>query len=204
MSDPPSRPGPPDGALHGYVLCGGSSTRMGRDKALIGDPPWAYRVAGALLGAGCAEATLLGGDPALGRGPFPFLADARAGAGPAAAVGQAAGHVPGGALVVAACDLPLLAPQDVVTLVGAATSTGRAAAFAVGGRPQWSLVALAAPVVAGLAAVPPEPGTSMGATFGDLVVLVDPPDPGRLVDIDTPAALRAAGAKGSVNPRSDR
>lgn len=191
-------------ALHGFVLCGGSSTRMGRDKALIGDPPWAHRVAGALLGAGCSEATLLGGDPALARGPFPFLADARPGAGPAAAVGQAAGHALGGALVAAACDLPLLAAQDVSALVAEVTSTGRAAAFAVGGRPQWSLVALDAPVVALLASSPPAPGTSMGAAFGDLVVLVDPPAPGRLVDIDTPEGLPVSEGQGSANPRSGR
>ncbi|MCB1270884.1 MAG: hypothetical protein KDB31_05640, partial [Microthrixaceae bacterium] len=49
----------------GVVLCGGDSTRMGTDKASIGDPPWAHRVATALRVGGCGTVELQGADPCL-------------------------------------------------------------------------------------------------------------------------------------------
>ena len=47
----------------GVVLCGGASRRMGRDKATMGDPPWAHRVADTLQRAGCDPVVLLGEPP---------------------------------------------------------------------------------------------------------------------------------------------
>ena len=48
--------------LPGYVLAGGRSQRMGRDKALlpVDGVPMALRVARALAAAGCAPVTLVG------------------------------------------------------------------------------------------------------------------------------------------------
>ncbi|MEZ5239422.1 MAG: DUF3151 family protein [Microthrixaceae bacterium] len=69
----------------GVVLCGGSSTRMGRDKASIGSPPWAHRVAGALAAAGCPAVELQGGDPELGTSLWEHHEDEVPGGGPAPA-----------------------------------------------------------------------------------------------------------------------
>ena len=75
--------------LVGAVLCGGSSRRMGTDKALleIDGVPLAERVAGVLEAAGCAPVVFVGGEPlgarATGR---PFVPDRSPGAGPVGGV----------------------------------------------------------------------------------------------------------------------
>lgn len=93
-------------SVRGYVLAGGRSRRMGRDKALL---PWG---AGTLLDHALArvreafgEARVLGGDG--GRYPgTPDLADAWPGAGPLGALATALRHAGGEAVVLLAVDLP--------------------------------------------------------------------------------------------------
>jgi len=104
----------------GVVLTGGASRRMGRDKAFVevAGVPMVVRVADALRGAGCDPVWCQGGDLVglreLGLAAHP---DLEPGAGPVAAIDAALGRAPGGALV-AACDLPDLAPTDLQSLLG--------------------------------------------------------------------------------------
>lgn len=135
----------------GVVLCGGASTRMGFDKALLGSPPWASRVAGALSLAGCEPVVLLGGDPALDGLGLPHLADPEPGSGPLAALTAVTREWGGAPIVVASCDLPMLEAADVrrlMTALGEATTTPRVAAYLLEGRIQWSLLALDADAAA--------------------------------------------------------
>jgi molybdopterin-guanine dinucleotide biosynthesis protein A len=99
--------------LHGLVLAGGRSTRMGRDKAALayGEGPPQLERAMALLAPHVVDAYVSvradqGGDPLRAR--FPQIADAHENLGPIAGILAAQGRHPGSAWLVLACDLPLL------------------------------------------------------------------------------------------------
>ena len=107
----------------GAVLCGGLSTRMGRDKALVPylGVPMARRVADALVAGGCATVVAVGGDDAglsaLGLAPIPDLHPAE---GPLGAVITAlGGHDHAEAVLVVGCDMPLLDGAAVGSLLSA-------------------------------------------------------------------------------------
>lgn len=89
----------------GVVLAGGSSRRMGRDKALLeaGGESLPARAARRLAGV-CAEVAVADG----GRGLLPGLPSLPEGPGrgPAAGILGAAAAYPGRRLLVLACDLP--------------------------------------------------------------------------------------------------
>lgn len=95
-------------AFSGAVLCGGASTRMGTDKALleVAGEAMARRVADALWAAGATEVLAIGGDGAslraLGLSTRP---DGHAGAGPLAATVTALEQSTPGLVLVVACDL---------------------------------------------------------------------------------------------------
>jgi molybdopterin-guanine dinucleotide biosynthesis protein A len=170
---------------------------MGRDKALIGDPPWAHRVAAALAGAGCEPVVLLGGDPRLAdpsaAGAYAWEPDpsAATGEGPLVAVATAAGRWPGRSLVVAACDLPSLQPAAVAEVLAPVERGDAAAAVpVVGGRDQWSLVALA-PGGASLAVDAAQRGTrALHRALGGHAMRVRPATGAAgLVDLDHPGDL---------------
>jgi molybdopterin-guanine dinucleotide biosynthesis protein A len=109
----------------GAVLCGGASTRMGRDKALIevGGRALAAHVCSVLESAGCLPVVLVGGDgerlvPLTHR---PWLADTWPGEGPLGGVIDALRWfrrrgVAG--VVIAACDLPGLTTEAVRAVAG--------------------------------------------------------------------------------------
>ncbi len=105
----------------GAVLCGGSSRRMGTDKAFVevGGVAMAERVARALAAAGCDPVVFVGGDTTLlarlGRHSVP---DLHPGEGPAGGVLTALAAVDDD-VVIAACDLPLLDAATVASLVAA-------------------------------------------------------------------------------------
>ena len=110
-------------ALVGAVLCGGRSTRMGRDKAFveIDGVPMARRVADALVSAGCSPVVAIGGDAdGLATLGLPVVADGWPGEGPVGGVRTALGEFPdAAAVVVVACDTPWLEGSAVAALVRA-------------------------------------------------------------------------------------
>lgn len=98
--------------LHGLVLAGGESRRMGRDKALLdyhGRPQieWAFE----LLSRHCERAFIsvrAGHANDSVRTALPRIVDGAAGQGPIAGIAAAQAAHPGAAWLVVACDLPFL------------------------------------------------------------------------------------------------
>ena len=170
----------------GVVLCGGASRRMGRDKALIGDPPWALRVADALGAAGCTPVVLVGAPPQLPDSPWDRIHDERPGEGPLAAVATAARALPQRALLVAACDLPALDAADVGPLVDAVAAGAPVAVYSLDGREQWSLVALSAGRAEATTVAVRSGARSMHATLAAGAQRLEPPDAERVRDVDEP------------------
>ena len=118
---------------------------MGTDKAFVevGGVPMVERVAAALAAAGCAPVVLVGGDGALlARIGLPTVADQWPDAGPAGGVLTALTATSTELVVVASCDLPLLEPAVVRTVVDAlAADPGLGVAVATTDRAQLSLTA---------------------------------------------------------------
>lgn len=95
-------------AFAGAVLCGGTSRRMGQDKALmeVAGSPMAARVAAALLDAGATEVFAVGGNAdALEAAGLTVRPDAWPGAGPLPATVTALEAAVEPIVVVLACDL---------------------------------------------------------------------------------------------------
>lgn len=137
------------GGTGGAVLCGGSSRRFGRDKALveIDGRPMAEHVGIVLEAAGCRPVVFVGGAgdrlaAATGRD---FVSDTWPGEGPLGGVVDALGWFRQRgfeAVVVAACDLPGLTEDAVRDVAG---SGGAAVAVAERWHPglaQWPVAAL--------------------------------------------------------------
>ena len=107
----------------GAVLCGGRSSRMGRDKALLSfdGVPMARRVADVLVGAGCEPVTAVGGDAdGLALVGLHHVADGWPGEGPVGGVLTALERWPDAdAVVVVACDLPRLGVPTIRALLDA-------------------------------------------------------------------------------------
>lgn len=107
-------------AFAGAVLCGGRSSRMGRDKALLPHlgTPMAVRVADTLHECGCVEVVAVGGDGAgLVAVGLPFVADTHPGEGPLGGVITALRHfIDRDAVAVVACDLPGLSASSMRSL----------------------------------------------------------------------------------------
>lgn len=123
----------------GAVLTGGSSTRMGTDKASfpIDGIPMAKRVAAALRSVGCSPIVFVGGDP-LSLGPLGerLVPDMAPGAGPAGGVVSAISAVEVtesavGLVVIASCDLPFLSTLQLRPLITAIEFAGDSVDVAV-------------------------------------------------------------------------
>ncbi len=193
----------------GVVLCGGSSSRMGVDKALVGSPPWSLRVARALGDGGCEPVVLLGGVAALGSLGLEHLADDEPGAGPLAALTAAARRWPGRPALVASCDLPELTGTEVAELLVELAGLGdgrHVVAFRVGGRTQWSVIALSE---GALAEVPPlvAQGRRALQALRPWCTELEGGQRRTLLDVDDPASARVRGLDGpweSGPPHDDR
>lgn len=184
-------------AVVGGVLMGGRSSRFGADKALAdaGGRPLGLRVADALRQGGADPVVAVGGR-AGGRLGLVTVPDRVADRGPLAALASILLWARTGLVVVAPCDLPLLAPGHVAALVAAAAGTGEplragVAATEPEGRPQPSLACWPAAAGARIQRLI-DAGHSAwrdALTVVEWVPVALPPE--ALADADTPTALRA-------------
>jgi molybdopterin-guanine dinucleotide biosynthesis protein A len=135
---------PVTGPFSGAVLCGGASTRMGRDKATleVDGQAMAVRVADALREAGAAEVLAIGGDPAalepLG---LPVVPDDEPGQGPFPATLTALRHATSDVVIVLSCDLVSPSAATIASLVDrlhACDPPVLAAIPVVDGQHQWT------------------------------------------------------------------
>lgn len=110
-------------SLAGWVLVGGASSRMGRDKALIEIDGLPLALAAARSLAVVCESVSLVGDPAryesLG---LPVISDQHRGAGPLSGIEAALGSTRAEWNLIAACDMPSLDASLLRDLVHAASS----------------------------------------------------------------------------------
>jgi molybdenum cofactor guanylyltransferase len=113
--------------IAGAILTGGSSRRMGRDKALlvVRGRPMAVHVAEVLALAGVADVVAVGGAVGdLARLGLSTIVEEEPGCGPLGGLRAALAHFDGSArqVVVVACDLPRLDPATVAHLIDMATA----------------------------------------------------------------------------------
>ncbi len=104
----------------GVVLTGGTSSRMGTDKALlhVGDRALVAIAADALAGAGAAEVFCVGGDlGALVAAGLDARPDDHPGEGPLGGIITALGLAARDVVVVLSCDLPVIDAATVAILV---------------------------------------------------------------------------------------
>ena len=180
----------------GVVLTGGTSSRMGTDKALleVGGRPLALTAASALRTAGAAEVLAIGGDTDALRGlGLDARADDHPGEGPLGGILTAlrlAAHDP---LVVLACDMPGITGTTVSALVAALAADPDAALAAAteGGRVQALTAAYRASVRPTLAEAFASGERAVRRAIAPLrVVLVDGLLAASLADVDRPEDLR--------------
>ena len=123
----------------GYVLVGGKSSRMGRDKALL---PFrggilAAQVA-AVVAAAAGSVTLIGDPQKYGHLGYQVLPDRSPGAGPAGGIESALSHTTADWNLVLACDMPAMKAEFLCGLMDAAERLGVDALIPAGpsGRPE--------------------------------------------------------------------
>ncbi|WDS37745.1 NTP transferase domain-containing protein [Pseudoxanthomonas sp.] len=122
-----------DAPLHGLVLAGGYSTRMGRDKAQLsyGRQPQlqaAFAVLQTVV-AHCHVSVRADQRDEPLRARFPQIVDARTDIGPAAGLLAAHAAAPEAAWLAVACDLPLLDADTLEQLIAAREPGFAAIAF---------------------------------------------------------------------------
>ncbi len=96
---------------------------MGRDKAHldVAGTPMLHRVINALRDAGCDPVAVVGGDPdRIAASSVHYVPDGFAGDGPLGGIISALRWRPGEAVLVVACDLPLLSGADLGKLLAVA------------------------------------------------------------------------------------
>lgn len=178
--------------IPGFVLAGGRSSRMGRDKALLPleGEPLALRVAAVLRAAGCAPVALVGRQTALWELGLPVVAEPETGdRHPLLGLAAALASLPGGLCLVCPCDLVGLRPEHVRALL----ARGGPCVARTGGRIHPLLAVLdaaEAPRAAALASS----GAGAHALTGGLEPVDLPPealhDANRPEDLPDGAALR--------------
>jgi molybdopterin-guanine dinucleotide biosynthesis protein A len=123
----------------GFVLVGGNSSRMGRDKAAL---PLRGRTMAEHVAAAVAEAagsaTLIGPPERYGSLGYPVIPDSRPGLGPLGGIhtALAASHALWN--LIAACDLPAISAAFLKELIAAAEASGADCLIPAGpsGRPE--------------------------------------------------------------------
>lgn len=115
--------------VYGLVLAGGESSRMGCDKGALEYEPGvsAVRRTAEIAGAVCERvfvSTRAGQGVPADAAHLPVVEDRHAGFGPLAGISAALEAYRDVAWLVLSCDLPLLAPEDVLSLVDARSGGG--------------------------------------------------------------------------------
>ncbi len=187
-------------ALHGLVLAGGRSQRLGRDKASVlyqGETLLARAVR--MLAAVAREVRVaVRPDQAadLQRRGFAIVLDACDGVGPAAGIVAAHRLAPDVAWLALACDMPRVTPAMLATLVAQRDPGRSAIAFrAADGLPE-PLCAIYEPATLARFRRQVEAGGDPGPRHwlaGVAPVLLDAPEPGALSSINTPQDLERLG-----------
>jgi len=100
---------PTDAGTAGFVLAGGRSSRMGREKGLleICGEPMVVRTA-RLVACVCGSAAIVGPPEHYGHFGYPALADEQPHLGPLGGVATALGHATAQWNLILACDMPYL------------------------------------------------------------------------------------------------
>lgn len=126
-------------AIVGAVLCGGRSSRFGRDKALVdvGGRPLAAGIVDSLRAVGADPVAAIGGSAGTELG-LPTVPDRFPDEGPLGGLATALLWAKRGLVVVTPCDLPLLRAEHLALLVEA-SSDDEAVVALLDGRPQPSL-----------------------------------------------------------------
>ena len=130
MGNPQPPPATPEPDAAGFVLAGGQSSRMGRDKALLqlARRPLLVRALAILREAGLPASIAGANSPARQslQSFAPFVEDSRPGLGPLAGVCAAMASTAARHVVFLPVDLPLVPPSLIVFLLQHARITGRA------------------------------------------------------------------------------
>jgi molybdenum cofactor guanylyltransferase len=122
--------------VEGFVLAGGRSSRMGRDKALLRHwgVPLVVRAAAAVADA-AGSVTIVGDPSVYGYFGWPALPDAAPGLGPMGGLLTALEHTRAEWNVVVACDMPEVSPGLLRELLKKTVRTrGRCVAPVIDGR----------------------------------------------------------------------
>jgi len=129
--------------VDGFILAGGESSRMGREKALleIGGEPLIVRTA-RLVESVAKGATVVGESAAIRALGLPVLADDWPGAGPLGASATALRAAKGPWSLVVACDLPYLTKEWLEHLIARAVASEADAVLAMNARGAEPLSAL--------------------------------------------------------------
>jgi molybdopterin-guanine dinucleotide biosynthesis protein A len=183
---------------HGLLLTGGTSRRMGADKAgrPVGGVPMAARAGRALMEA-ASPVLAVGPDPGLG---LDSVRDGGCGplGGLAAGMRRLADDGFRGPVLLVACDMPFLTPKVLTQLAGelARTVGAQAAVPVAGGRLQPLAACYAASVLPVAERLVGRGELSMRALLDGIEVHGVRGDAWaqELTDVDTPADLQAANA----------
>lgn len=169
--------------IHGLILCGGASTRMGRNKAALNyhGQPESHRLFD-LLRPACVRVYLSlppdAPDPGL-----PFLADSESHCGPAAGIRRAFAEHPDAAWFVLACDMPNFAADALDTLLAARAPARDATAFLASDDRPHPLATIYEPTARGVLAKHNSPRNALAHLD---VHAIPPPSPASLQSFDTP------------------
>jgi molybdenum cofactor guanylyltransferase len=115
---------PQNAACAGFVLAGGLSSRMGKEKALleINGTPLVVRAARVVTSV-CGSATIVGSPEDYARLGFPVIADQQPRLGPLGGILTALGHTDAAWNLVTGCDLPYLTADWLRFLMGRAAAS---------------------------------------------------------------------------------
>lgn len=185
---------PPVAAFTGFVLAGGSSRRMGRNKALleVNGTPLVLHACAALETAGASTVSVVGGDAAaFGALGLVTVRDEHPGEGPLGGIVTALGTGFGeDVAVVLSCDLVDPSPANITALAARIGPGVDVVVASLSGRPQWLHGAWSPGALGALDRSFAAGERSIGRATGALVVeVVDVPEPDRLRDADAPADL---------------